>query len=166
MRDGDIIFLFQRSLKDYFNGLLGIGTFSFCYTGQEQVSLMPFAMSYGNIVTSFPAAMMLTGRVCRRRFTPWRFGLWLLFWTGVVSLALSLSILFVAVGLIVGAPIITGLIIVPMMAAIVAGIAYLVNLPFLILVLNNPLYRRRLEAMFRVRQHAAGGGPFHDIGVG
>jgi hypothetical protein len=134
--------------------IVGTGVFSFYYTGEAQSALLPFAMFCGIVVTSFVAAMMLTGRVCRQRFTPWRFGLWLLLWTGVVSLALPLFI-FVAVNLIAGSPFIPGLIIVPIMAASVGGIVYLVNLPFLILALNNPFYRQRLETMFRITQHSS-----------
>jgi hypothetical protein len=134
--------------------MLAVGILSLYCSGEEDDSVMPFvayAMYYGFAVYCLVAAMMLAGRYCRKRFTPRRFGLWLLVWISVVTVGLSLLLLFAFALITQGFHDFgRGLLVIPTMAAFLAGLVYLFNLPFLILGLNSPIYRRRLEAMFCV----------------
>jgi hypothetical protein len=134
--------------------VLAAGTMSFycIFQGDADLPFFVYAIYYGLAVYCLVSAMMLAGRYCRKRLTPMRFSLWLLLWLAVVTEALAFLFFF--------AYVLTtqqfhgftrGLTVVPTMAALLAGVVYLCNLPFLILVLNNPFYRRRLEAMFCVR---------------
>ena len=135
--------------------MLAAGALSFFYSGEEQNSFVPLAVFYSFAVVSLVVAMMLTGRFCRKRCSPRSFGLWLLVWLGAVTVGSAISI-YLAWNMMaqqLWANFIQGLIVIPTMAALLAGIVYIVNLPFLILAVKNPFYRRRLEAMFRVRQN-------------
>jgi hypothetical protein len=140
--------------------MLAVGALSLYCIIDGDDSVMPFvayAIYYSFAVYCLVSAMMLAGRYCRKRFTPRRFCLWALVWIGVVTVALALSFFFAYVLMAKQYHGFTrDLIVVPTMAALLAGIVYLCNLPFLILALNNPFYRRRLEAMFRVRQKSIG----------
>jgi hypothetical protein len=135
--------------------MLAVGVLSiFCLGDMDDPSmpLVAYATYLGFAVVCFLVAMMLSSRFCRKRFSPRRFGLWLLVWLGALCVGLALLVYLVA-NTMARQPVggfLEGLIVIPMMAAILAGIVYLVNLPFLILSLKNPFYRRRLEAMFRV----------------
>jgi hypothetical protein len=119
----------------------------------------PFVISaaiYCVLAVSLVAAMMLAGRFCRKRYSAPRFSLCLLMWLVITTVGLPLSLLL------------GWLIIIPqgttsrwtsaaiplcIAAVIFAGIAYLMNLPFLILAIKNSFYRRRLEAMFRMKMN-------------
>ena len=135
--------------------MLAVGAWSMYYSDEVATSFALYAILYSTAVISLVAAMMLTGRCCRKRFSPKRFGLLLLVGLGVVTVGLPFSI-YLAVMLIIPPEsrryVMYGLIAIPIMSAMLAAIINIINLPFLILGLNSPFYRRRLEAMFRVRQ--------------
>ena len=50
-----------------------------------------------------------------------------------------------------------GLIAVSATSGLFAAVAYIVTLPFVIFGLKNPFYRRRFEAMFRIKASRNGG---------
>ncbi|MFZ1933658.1 MAG: hypothetical protein WCB27_10500 [Thermoguttaceae bacterium] len=129
-------------------------TFFCCGEGDGvSIPLAAFAIYYGVMAVGLVAAMMLAGRFCRKRFSGMRFGLWLLLWMPVVTVGLPMLI-FLAWIVIAQDPwprVAGGLIAIPMVMTIFAGILYLFNLPFLILGAYSTFYRRRLEAMFRVK---------------
>jgi hypothetical protein len=137
--------------------MIVVGTMSFycIFQGSADRPLFVYAVLYGLAVYCLVSAMMLAGRYCRKRLTSMRFSLWLLVWLGVLTEVLALLLFFAYILMTGGAPGFTrGLSTVTTMAALLIGIVYLCNLPFLILVLNSPFYRRRLEAMFCVRPRA------------
>jgi hypothetical protein len=134
--------------------MFAVGALSLYCSGEENSDVMPYfvyAVYYSFAVFGLVTAMMLAGRLCRKRFSPIRFGLWLLLWIGVVPVGTALSIYLAYSMLAQQRPdrFVAGLMAIPTMAAFLGGIVYLINLPFLILGLKNPFYRRRLEAMFR-----------------
>ncbi len=133
--------------------MLALGVLSFVSSSQESPSFPQFATYYGLVAVSATTAMMLAGRCCRRRFSGMRFGLWLLLWIGVVTVGLPMLIFFACV-VIAQMPwnqVAGGLIAIPAVMAMLAGIVYALNLPFLILASYCTFYRSRLEEMFRAR---------------
>jgi hypothetical protein len=136
--------------------MVAVGALTFFCSGEGDGVSMPlaaFAIYYGVMAVGLVAAMMLAGRSCRKRFSGIRFGLWLLLWVGVVTIGLPMLI-FLACSVIAQMPrdqFAGGLIRISIVMAILAGILYAFNLPFLILGMYSAFYRRRLEAMFRVK---------------
>ena len=137
--------------------MAGVGALGLFCSGEGDDGSMPnviFATYYGVVVVGLVAAMMLAGRFCRKRFSGLRFGLWLLLWIEVVTVGLPMLIFLGVLGwmAIAQGPLAQfagGLIAIPMMMTMLAGIVYVFNLPFLILGTRNTFYRRRLEGMFR-----------------
>ena len=137
--------------------MLAAGALSFSCSGQEDASFPSFAIFYGIVVVSTPAAMLLAGRSCRRRFSGMRFGLWLLLWIVVVTVSLPLVVLF-GVSVIMQLPLadlLQSLLAICVVMGVSAGIMYVINLPFVILGMYSTFYRSRLEGMFRARTSAA-----------
>ena len=131
--------------------MLAAGVLSFFYSGQEDASFPSIAVFYGIVVVSTSAAIMLAGGSCRKRFSGMRFGLWLLLWIVVVSVGLPLVVLF-GVSVIMQLPLADlprSLLAICVVMGVLAGIMYVVNLPFVILGMYSPFYRSRLEGMFR-----------------
>ena len=137
--------------------MAGVGALSLFCSGAGDDSSMPlvaFAVYYGLVVVGLVAAMMLAGRFCRKRFSGLRFGLWLLLWIEVVTVGVPMLIFLGVFGWMAiaegpSARFAGGLIVIPVMMAMLAGIVYVFNLPFLIVGTRSTLYRRRLEGMFR-----------------
>ena len=105
--------------------------------------------------------MMLAGCFCRKRFSGIRFGLWLLLWMIVVTVGLPMLVFFAWI-VIAQDPwprVAGGLIAIPTVMAILAGILYAFNLPFVILGMYSTFYRTRLGGMFRTRP-ITGASPF------
>ncbi len=137
--------------------MLAAGVLSFFYSGQEDASFPSIAVFYGIVVVSTSAAIMLAGGSCRKRFSGMRFGLWLLLWIVVVAVGLPLVVLF-GVSVIMQLPLADlprSLLAICVVMGVLAGIMYVVNLPFVILGMYSPFYRSRLEGMFRARPIAA-----------
>lgn len=138
--------------------MLGVGALSLFCRGEVDEASAPFAayaITYSFAVVSLIIAMMLAGRFCRKRLSAIRFGLWLLGWMLAITVGLAIIVFFAVESFYGGGPrnLVRGLIVVPVMAAFIAGIVYLFNLPFLVLALGSPFYRERLKAMFCVDKH-------------
>ncbi len=134
--------------------MVGVGALGLFCAGEGDDGSMPlviFATYYGVVVVGLVAGMMLAGRFCRKRFSGLRFGSWLLLWIEVVTVALPMLIFlgYVAISQDPWPRAAGGLIAIPVMMAMLAGIVYAFNLPFLIVGTCSTFYRRRLEGMFR-----------------
>jgi hypothetical protein len=133
--------------------MLAAGVLSFFCSGQEDASFPSFAIFYSVVVVSTPAAMLLAGGSCRKRFSGKSFGLWLLLWIVVVTVGLPLAVLL-GVSVIMQLPLadlLGSLLAICVVMGVSAGIMYVINLPFVILGMYSTFYRSRLEAMFRGR---------------
>jgi hypothetical protein len=136
--------------------MAAVGALSFFCCGEGDDSFLPiwiFAIYYGLGVVGLTGGMMLAGRFCRQRFSAIGFGLWLLLWTGVVTVALPTLILVVWIVIAHDSSpgIAGGLVAIPFVATLFAAILYVFNLPFLIVSLYSTFYCRRLETMFRAK---------------
>jgi hypothetical protein len=136
--------------------MAAVGALSYLCCGQ---SSEPFpvpatlAMYYGLGVASVAGGMILAGRSCRKRFSGIRFGLWLLLWMGLITVALPMLVFLVWIVIAQDSSprVVAGLVGIPIAGTMLAAIFYVFNLPFLILGMYSDFYRRRLEGMFRVR---------------
>jgi hypothetical protein len=100
--------------------------------------------------------MMLTSYFCGKKNSPPFFFGWLLFWVGVLSVGLMLSYGLLMMILIPGLRDLGQMLIALIPAtAILGGILYLVNLPFLVLAFNCPFYRERFENIFHSKKEDA-----------
>lgn len=141
--------------------MLAFGLFSYACQFEDTRQWARLSFYYVLWVLIPLLAMMLSGYHCRRIYSSRRFLLRLLVWIGVFPLGLLL--VFAAIALAMGGgPPLAVLVPISMMWLLLAGILYLVNLPFLILAFNSPFYRERFERVFRVAKAAgsADGNPF------
>jgi len=93
---------------------------------------------------------VLTGWFCRKRYGPWRFLIWLILWTTVISLAAIVVFFLISEG-----PSWEGLIRrmpeVLIVAMVFAICIYMLNLPFITLALVTPFFRGRLYAYYHLK---------------
>lgn len=133
-------------------GLFGISAFGF------DAMLTVKAFIYAVFVVVFLVAMSLAAFVSRKRYTPLRFLLWvfliLVVGTAVTGTALSMLLMLMA-GILMGggfsllylAPMLVGQMTVSALAGLVL---FLFVLPFLVLALWCPFYRKRFYAILRL----------------
>jgi hypothetical protein len=104
--------------------------------------------------------MTHTGYFCRKKYSPRRFLVWLAAWNVAAALGvLTVTfVVFVVMGFIgpghqmsVG-DLLKPVIIIAVGSAALAGILYLLNLPFLILAFKDPFYGDRFERMFHLKK--------------
>ena len=95
-------------------------------------------------------AIVLAGWLCRKRYGPRRFMLWLVLWTMVISLASIIAFFLISEG-----PsweeLIRRMREVLLVAMVFATCIYMLNLPFMILALVTPFFRGRLYAYFHLK---------------
>jgi len=133
-------------------GLLGVSAFGF------DAILNVKAFIYAVFVVVFLVAMSLAAFVCRKRYTPVRFLLWLFLilvvGTAVTGTALSMLLMLMA-GFLMGGGF-SLLYLAPMlmsqmtMSALAGLVLFLFVLPFLVLAFWCPFYRRRFYAILRL----------------
>ncbi len=107
------------------------------------------------IACSFVLPMALSGRLCRKTYSPGRFMAWLLLWT-VLAPSLGMTILIGGISLCMAATVgqagmLHLLIILPWVALMSCAwgfLLYLLNLPFMFLAFYNSFYRRRFCYVF------------------
>jgi hypothetical protein len=115
----------------------------------------PFGLTLvEDLVASLPLvlAFVLSGLCCRRRYTPWKFSLWLLFW---LPAAVLTGVACEVAGIFAQQP--ERLSTLPAMlprlaiaALSLAGPLYLFNLPYMLLAAKCPLYRDRFCKVLRL----------------
>ena len=130
-------------------GLLSF--YSYYGTGENALMMM---IGYGFWIAVLLFGMTLTGRSCRKRFSRRRFFCWLAVWNCTAALGLIVAyfiLLMVMTGGAMQFPI-TFVIMACNGTVLLAGILYLVNLPFLILAFKSPFYGERLERLFYVER--------------
>ncbi|OQB35605.1 MAG: hypothetical protein BWY09_02239 [Candidatus Hydrogenedentes bacterium ADurb.Bin179] len=133
-------------------GLFGISAFGF------DAMLTVKAFIYAVFVVVFLVAMSLAAFVSRKRYTPLRFLLWffliLVVGTAVTGTALSMLLMLMA-GILMGGGF-SLLYLAPMlvsqmtMSALAGLVLFLFVLPFLVLALWCPFYRKRFYAILRL----------------
>ena len=128
----------------------------FCHYGGGLDELAPMLITYGVFIV-FPAlGTTLAGFSCRKRFSPGRFLAWLLMWTVVPCMLLPLlwmSLILFAAGPPPGQlPMIALMLTVS--SAVLGGLVYLWNLPFLVLAFKCPFYGERLRKMLGLGSEA------------
>ena len=132
-----------------------VGIFSF--SGLEFTSEIIVVTVFSCIVTAATFfAFVLAGWCCRKRYTALRFMLWLAGWCiAVCFVAMFVYALtaFVIIAVIMGQSISIGSIFIqiPLVGLIVGVILCLLLLPYMILVLNCDLFRRRFYGCFRLK---------------
>ncbi len=132
-----------------------LGIFSF--SGLEFTSETIVITVFFCIVTAATLlAFVLAGWRCRRRYTALRFMLWLAGWciaVCVVAMFVYALSAFVIIAVIMNQSISIGSIFIqiPLMGLVVGVILYLLLLPYMILVLNSDLFRRRFYGCFRLK---------------
>ncbi len=132
-----------------------LGIFSF--SGLEFTSETIVITVFFCIVTAATLlAFALAGWRCRRRYTALRFMLWLALWCLVLCLTAMFAyalIAFIIIAAIMGQSISIGSIFIqiPLVGLIIGVILYLLLLPYMILVLNSDLFRRRFYGCFRLK---------------
>ena len=97
-------------------------------------------------------AFVLAGWCCRNRYGHVRFMLYLALWTVAVCLAGTLA--FYSIGFIVGempVPVSTVLLVAGVFGLVFATCIYVINLPYMILVLRSPFFRERFYACLRLK---------------
>lgn len=129
---------------------LGVMTIS-TGVGREAIQISIFiGLSVGILMVSFP----LAGFLCRKKFGPVRFSLWMAFWVLITTLGF-----FAAFGVIQAAMIHYSmkaiLLQVLMVGLIYAGILIVGLLPFELVLFINSFWRRRFEAVFGLKKKAA-----------
>jgi hypothetical protein len=116
----------------------------------DSEELLAISIAAGVFGSAVAFGTMLTGRTCRNPRGRGRFMVVLLAWTGLV-VTLSLSCYLFVGSIVLGLPgpgLAEALSALAGASAIVTGIAYLVNLPFLLLAFNSPFYADRFRALF------------------
>jgi hypothetical protein len=108
-------------------------------------------------IATFLLIFVLSGWRCRKQYGPWRFMLWLAFWTIAISLVVIIAFFLIAEG--PSEPI--GQIIrqmprVLLVAVIFAFCIYMLNLPFMILAFVSPFFRARFYAYFHLKSMPTG----------
>jgi hypothetical protein len=144
-------------------GLLSYGC---CFPGTED--LAEVLTYYGLCVATLLLAMMSTGYFCRKNYSPPRFLRRLIVWNVVAALGVLLTFVLIVTIVVIVVTIINyghvlhsvrdlvqPAILVVVASAALGGILYLLNLPFLILAFNSPLYEDRFERMFHVGEDRA-----------
>jgi hypothetical protein len=114
----------------------------------------PFSLAvYATMFFPFPTALALSGLCCRRKYRPWRFMLWLLFWF-IVGFATACVICSVGLWLwdeYFSRRDLSEILFYLMVSPLVFGItAYLLNLPFMLLAFFCPPYRERFRRILRL----------------
>lgn len=149
-------------------GLLGVSAFGF------DAILNVKAFIYAVFVAVFLVAMSLAAFVSRKRYTPLRFLLWvfliLVVGTAVTGTALSMLLMLMA-GILMGggfsllylAPMLVSQMTVSALAGLVL---FLFVLPFLVLALWCPFYRKRFYAILRLPgMQPEEDGVYNDLGI-
>lgn len=98
----------------------------------------------------------VTGWLCRRRYGPWRFMLWLLLWTLVCTLAAFTMFSMFAGGLTDLDRFIQVLPEVLLAGLLFGACMYVLNLPFMILAFCSSFFRKRFYAYFHLRSMQMG----------
>lgn len=138
---------------------LAVGLLSYyCHFGDAD-NLLSSIVAYGMPGVTLTLAMMLSSWACGEKCSPARFCVWLLLWTGALSLAMLVSYAAISlIALAVAHPsyqflahFAVLLISVVIASVFLTGIVYVLNLPFLILVFKCPFYRERFENLFHVK---------------
>ncbi len=143
------------NINRFFTFFLFVGVmlaaFALSYLCQFNDAENAGAMSilYAAFTTVVVLAMSISGFMCRKKYAPWRFLIWLLIWMGVLSTVLMLAYVILLTTL---EKAFSGedLIILIPVAAILGSMLYALNLPFLILAFNSPFYRERFVKVFDV----------------
>jgi hypothetical protein len=130
--------------------MLAVGLASAClYHFEDAEDLIPLSIIYIICVLILMLSMVITSYFCGQKNSPPFFFGWLLFWVGVLSIGLMLSYGLLMMILIPGLRDLGRMLIVLIpVAAVLGGIIYLVNLPFLVLAFNCPFYKERFENIF------------------
>lgn len=137
--------------------MLAVGLLSYLANSglPDASSLPPRLVYYGIALASLLAPMFISGRCCRKVYSPKRFMIWLLLWSALAP-AVAMFVLIGGMTLLAGAIIggtsmIHQLAVVPMVVLMggIWGIClYFVNLPFMLLIFRNTLYRDRFYRAF------------------
>jgi hypothetical protein len=135
------------------------GGLAFFALGGLKDSLFSNVVAYGISVGALVLSMAIAAHFSRNNFTPVRFGLWLLLWIALVSEVAVLCVagLIITVNWAFGGQFLILVFMASILALIVAGIIYVANLPFLILIMKSPFYRARFDAMFHIPSNVPAG---------
>jgi hypothetical protein len=126
------------------------GDFTHLFAGQM---LLGIVIVYGLLTFSLLFALGMSKLCCRRKYRPVRFWLWFGFWL-IFGMALFASVLqYVSMpGDLPSNTLLILLMRAFFVASIVASIIYILNIPFMIVLLRCPLYRERFQKMFALSE--------------
>lgn len=135
-------------------GIAFVAVLSFSLGSLGAASQLPFIL--GMLTLAIVLGFALAGLMCRKRYIPVRFGLFLALWTVACSTA-SMFLLFV--GWCVATSFWPGhtgqvAVSVTLAGAVFGACVFLAELPFLIVGLKTPLFRERFVACLRLNRPA------------
>jgi hypothetical protein len=119
--------------------------------GAEAVAFLIFiGLSVGILMVSFPLAAFL----CRKKFGPVRFSLWMALWVLLMTVGFFLTVGFIQ-SLMINYSMVMILIQVLTASLIYAGILIVGLLPFEIVLFKSSFWRKRFEAVFGIKTRPA-----------
>jgi len=129
--------------------LVGIVSYhGFGFSRDTMVALLMLAVMALAILLGF----ILSGWCCRKHYGPVRFTLWLAIWMVIVCLVSIL--LFYLIAFVVEqvpVPVSTILLIAAAVGSVLGVCLYVINLPYMILVLSDSFFRKRFYACLRLK---------------
>ncbi len=116
---------------------------------------LAFTVPLGIMATVALAALVLAAVFCRRRYSGGKFAVWLAAWCIILSLGMMMAwvVPVTLISIIAGVrtPLLGMIGAVGLGAALIGCVVYLLLLPFIVLALNNDLYRKRFCGCLRLK---------------
>ncbi len=127
----------------------------FYFAVYQSLDMQPILFFYPMAIFTLLLGISLTARSCRGVYRPKAFMAWLVLWLPIGA-AISLSgMMVVTMMMNSSVPALSlFLIILTVGSAIIAGMLYLLNLPYMILAFRCPLYRERFQKILRLSEPA------------
>ena len=148
-------------VSNYPKKLSGAARFFFAFgivLTVESLGTLPYYIAYSRdtfmfsvlfvvITLALLLAMTLSGILCRKRYAPGRFMLWLALWI-LLECILSISVFHIAIRLTISSIPSWSYLLQVLLSAIITGsifglLVYMLNLPFMILGFAHPFFRKR-----------------------
>ncbi len=128
-----------------------VGIVSYLGFGFSQAAVVALVMLTVSALAML-LGFILAGWRCQKRYGPVRFMLWLAIW--MVFICLASMLVFYAIACIIEqapVPISTILLIAATVGSVLGVCLYVINLPYMILVLSNSFFRERFYACLRLK---------------
>jgi hypothetical protein len=134
-------------------GLIGIVSYGMTDFSGEGLSIL---MCLGVLSLTILLGFVLSGRMCRNRYSNLRFMLWLALWCEVVCVASMLVFFSIAIAIYRSSISLSEILFEFFPAALIFGLcAYVIILPYVILAFRSSFYRQRFYDCFHLQAVAA-----------